>query len=91
MEYTHGMTHLITEYYIPPIEVFLNNGNGMNIFRLKKADRDDRLSKAKNIEEIDIPDKLVYDLKIYIECFLFLKLILYRHQLAANNYKVLQL
>lgn len=55
MEWNHGMTYGITEYYLPIDDLFFNTSGGLNVF---KSTDYNRMEKAQDIEDFVISDEL---------------------------------
>lgn len=53
LEWSHGMTYSITEYYLPNVDLFFNNSSGLNVFKQEQ----DRLENAEGIRDVEIPDE----------------------------------
>jgi hypothetical protein len=63
MEWSHGMTYTIIEYYVPSAKIFFNFTNGIiNVFQVK-----DRMKNIKQLQEVDIPDEIVHQIMAYFE------------------------
>lgn len=68
MDYIHGYSYPIIEFYIPEANITFNVANGeLHVFREEAKEADKRFNFDVNMEETDFPDVVVDLLKKYFE------------------------